>query len=1315
MMLMLAIPSAKLHSDNITPGNIRMKSISILDGLSSSNVTCISMDQDRHLWVGTDDGINVINNGHVFSFTQYSAEGDTLRSRVGNVVAMAVSNHKALVASDSDLLLFDNKTGRFGRISYNGRSMQVTAMTGLGSDGDSVYLFDSVSNSLFSASVSSGEIHLVRDFGENVAYRFGKILVSPEKNDILFLADDEKGVISMPISSGKITQVISGGEKIVAHSCIFDSDGRLWLSIFGKGLSAYSAEGRPEPRATFNKANSDLPSDYVNSVLELTDGHLMAVSTDAGVCIVNRDLRSIESITSHEAWFSTALFSDSPLELIFGTRFNGVQELRRTSLHFFANSNDASGFSLPDEMITSSLYGGNGELWLGTAGGGIYHFNEPDRRLDSFLSTRGNQITSMCSLDDRNLLVVSRFDGLRTFGKKDSKLVPYHLDCLDEITRDWLDFGGVLLSNAADGSVLVFNLDGRCCRIEGGRGTMFQLFPEDSEESILQVLPHKYTNVLVGNRRVYIMDNRDELWAKAIFSTNEDIQTATIDDDCNVWYITYSGVYRHILSTGETECVLPQNQDMRFVGIQCMGDQVWLSGRNRSIYCYSVKDKTVKAYTEEDGILPGNDFSSFSFKTDGACYFTGLEGIVSIIPAENPMPLRMQGFDVDCLAMAVDNKTARFEKDRFILPNKYNRAILIFSVVSPSAFTPAVFRYEIVDRSGHVITSSEVSDPVVSIGRLPSGEHSVRVSTFQGSGWQEYREIARINRVNDHLPVSLLVSILSFLLVVLGVFSYIRLTRNAREKSRMQEYMEGIRIRDRKGREEFTKNAIRVIRNQHSSIHSQLKDILDHGKVNPSTDKRLRDMLSKADRVDGWLESLQPIAELKKRNPVVKAVSIDGCLKPVVNDFQIDNNSEPKVEYVPMQAPLTVETDSELFSTAIVVFLANAFINRARNRIIVSSSPTNLGFVRVSVVDDGLSYPGDYDDLFDPSSEVISGDGFSSLGLAAARTGLEAIGCKVSGYRNVDNGGSTFYIDVPVLPARSDVEADKKAVQQSAKPDQDMDVPEIGEFENVTEMLDVKDFDTKDQTLLIVDDEADVRDYLSSVYSSRFKEIYLASDGKEGLEIAKEKQPGIIVSDVKMPGMNGFEFCKAVKSDIEISHLPFILLTSLAESKSQEIGYKMGADVFIPKPFDVKMLYNAIQTQLRNRYEIKKRYFSSALPEITEEQTFSAADEAFVLKLNKFINDNIGNPDLNIDMILSEMCVSRSTLFNKMNSIIGVSAARYIKNIRVERAKSLLAKTSMTVFEVASEVGFTESQYFSTVFKQETGLTPTQYRAQANR
>lgn len=288
----------------------------------------------------------------------------------------------------------------------------------------------------------------------------------------------------------------------------------------------------------------------------------------------------------------------------------------------------------------------------------------------------------------------------------------------------------------------------------------------------------------------------------------------------------------------------------------------------------------------------------------------------------------------------------------------------------------------------------------------------------------------------------------------------------------------------------------------------------------------------------------------------------------------------------------------------------------------------------------------------------------------------------------------------PVAAPASDMAQTPKPAQAVSIPDTNMEVAAIQEV----------DFDTKSMTLLIVDDQDDILQFIKEEYSSLFKTVYTAHDGKEALDLIRQKMPNVVVSDIMMPRMNGFELCKTIKTDLELSSIPVILLTSRSDPKNQDMGYKMGADSFLPKPFDSKLLYKIIRSQLKNRFDIRRQYASSFFTSISEDQTFSAADEQFVLKLNRFIRDNLSNSMLGVDMIVEHMNVSRTTLFNKMNSLVGTSTNKYIRRIRMEAAKEMLAKTSKSVGTIAEETGFSESQYFSTVFKQETGMTPSQYK-----
>ena len=193
--------------------------------------------------------------------------------------------------------------------------------------------------------------------------------------------------------------------------------------------------------------------------------------------------------------------------------------------------------------------------------------------------------------------------------------------------------------------------------------------------------------------------------------------------------------------------------------------------------------------------------------------------------------------------------------------------------------------------------------------------------------------------------------------------------------------------------------------------------------------------------------------------------------------------------------------------------------------------------------------------------------------------------------------------------------------------------------------------------------------------------------------------------------MNGFELCREVKTNLDISHIPFILLTAYHNSQNMYTGYKTGADAFLPKPFEIDGLLALIHNQLRLREQIRARYKDDKL--LThKEVSFSNADETFLLKLNSLIADNMSNPELDVAFLATNMCISRSLLFNKVKAITGMGIVDYVNKQRIEQSIVLLTTTTMNITEISEVVGFSSLRYFSKVFKSIKGEIPSAYRKQ---
>lgn len=248
-------------------------------------------------------------------------------------------------------------------------------------------------------------------------------------------------------------------------------------------------------------------------------------------------------------------------------------------------------------------------------------------------------------------------------------------------------------------------------------------------------------------------------------------------------------------------------------------------------------------------------------------------------------------------------------------------------------------------------------------------------------------------------------------------------------------------------------------------------------------------------------------------------------------------------------------------------------------------------------------------------------------------------------------------------------------------------------------------------TVLIVDDNDDIRQYLRTLLADRYY-IIEASDGESGLKLARESVPDLVVSDVMMPVMDGLTFCSKLKSHPLTSHIPVILLTARSSGLQQAEGLSMGADAYITKPFDAKVLIAQIDSLLMNRRHLRE-LFSKAKredansPADANEPEMTTPDKQFMNALRGAIDKNMGNTKLKMDDIGTELGISRVQLYRKVKALTGLSPLELLRQLRLQRAYKLLQSTDKTVAEVSYEVGFGTPGYFTSCFKKQYGMYPT--------
>ncbi|MEL7148997.1 MAG: response regulator, partial [Bacteroidota bacterium] len=229
-------------------------------------------------------------------------------------------------------------------------------------------------------------------------------------------------------------------------------------------------------------------------------------------------------------------------------------------------------------------------------------------------------------------------------------------------------------------------------------------------------------------------------------------------------------------------------------------------------------------------------------------------------------------------------------------------------------------------------------------------------------------------------------------------------------------------------------------------------------------------------------------------------------------------------------------------------------------------------------------------------------------------------------------------------------------------------------------------------TVLIIDDNAELRNYIKTELHFDYH-VELAKNGFDGLAIAEQNDIDIIITDVMMPEMDGFEFCGKIRANIKTSHIPLIMLSAKSSTKDQITGIDKGADVYLTKPFEITLLKSQIRTLLNSRRIVFNKYFEGISHVEDASSNTTTTDRAFMSKMLTYIHENISNPQLSVENLADELSLSRSQLYRKIKALTGLKSNAFIRKIRLEKAREMLTQDGASINEVSHLAGFSSPSY----------------------
>lgn len=1255
------------------PIDVRVKFVTLQDGLPSNAVSDIYQDQKGFMWFSTNNGLARYDGNQMKVYLQDSAYASSSDRRVKRITEDKDFKYMWIYTASETFYCLDMTTGHL--VDY------LSEAKGWRAQERPLHFTQSKlqENGLFYmwGPKDGGLIVDYRDGNFKVKHLSAKEMeaILPKLQDVKMA--DKQLVQKWKVPNGRVLTDNKGGKwiynntgilrKVVGDSLITlrllpnetnyidyerfniveDNHGLVWISTYGKGLFVFNHDLNQGQHFVANeKGESPIASNYLLCITaDRRDGvwvsaeyggvsHLQVM--DKGVVRIfpngreNLDLSNVVRMVKKQRDGS----------VMVGTRDGCLY-------HYSADMAQMLVKSHFDSNIYSVVEMPQGRMWIGTRGKGIYGIPGLDFK---------NKKVFCLKPDDRGRMWIG------TFGEGLSVAIPrgegyevrtFFADSvgLNEVRCLAIDRKGMLWGGTSGGLFCVdptrFAADGKGLRVYK-RGSEIHDMLVDRQGRLWLTVP--------GEGLVCMQDGNFRILDASQGLINNMVQSVVETEDGNLWVSTQQGVS-----------------------------------------CWKAKDNSFDNYLFSR-VMMGNVYNENSAVCldDGRVLLGGNYGLTIINPSRISH-VKGQTSVVFTSHPYSDEMTLSYEERS----PKINFSTLDYSDVNNVKYTYWLEGY---DSSWSVPSPT----PWVNYQNLPFGSYRLHVKASYSDGiWGKESVLDISVEPPFYLSVWAWVFYALFLTVVI-----VMVVKSIREKNILKGKI--------KFEQEFTRyklvfftNIAHEFRTPLTLIQGSLekeKRIMKTNHWQLELEKTVRTMDKSVQRmlrlIDQLLEFRKMQAgklklSLQETDVVMFVQGICKMFDDAAESKQIDFKFESQLPAYLMYL------DQQKMDKVVFNLLSNAFkYTHAKGTISVSLSFTDVMTIRVA--DTGVGIPQEKRELlfsrFMQSS--YTGESFG-IGLHLTHELVRTHHGEIT-YQENEGGGSVFVVTIPLQ--KDCYEASDFLVKDSPILKADLTKERDGQEEKTTDAVpSAPSAPLNRRTILLIEDDNDVREFLLSELESCF-DLKVASDGKAGIAMAKELDVDLIVSDVMMPGMNGFELTKRLKNSFETSHIPIILLTALSTDENVLEETESGADAYITKPFSPQLLMARI-LQLLNQREILRQKFGKVPQEIRSAMLRNEQDSLFVKRLDSIVYSRLGEQDLSVDKVAGLLHLGRTIFYKKVRGTTGYTPNEYIRVIRLRKAAELLKEGEKNVSEVAYAVGFDNPYYFSKCFKEQFGMPPSHYRS----
>lgn len=1331
-------------------------------GLSQNGVMTIFQDKDGFMWFGTHYGLNRYDGYRINTYFRGNTENDLcgddiqtiLQDSVGNIWIATIDGVSVYNPATSEFFNLKKYSPKESVFNHTILSMKYIDKEILISSNEGLWKINPGTN-LFTDAIAKSVCSNIARFKIKPILNLKSIKIHfKDKYDNYWITANNH-IITSKIIDNKllvIDEISIDAEKAVELSVLFkDNQSNIWAGTTDRGLFKITQDkGRYIPVKIYSNTNNSLS--LITDIIQDKASNLWISTRSDGIIIIpenelNQNISAVLKLNENSLYTNRikSIYISGDNTVWIGSLGNGIfyynsGGLKFTNYQLSANlNNPAVDYT---RAISKDVYN---KLWFGTLFEGLYIYDPKNQQVVKSLLSR-KSVFSLVIIDNSHY-IAGCSDGLY--------LITYGTN---NYSAQKIETGNTITGP-------VFSITNYKDKFWIGTGTGLAFLTLNKDFKAINI--HKYYNRLLVNtnsqntiRKVKFDLKNNCIWIggetsgliKAdldknfnitrflsinktynIGTNNNYISDIYIDKENNCWVCSRGGLLKLSLTNSvniqkitifTTKHGLPSNLVQSI--IEDKNGNLWL-GTIRGLVKFNSKSYQMINYDMTDGIQDYEFSEHCSFvDMNGNMYFGGINGVSEFSPNKIKFDNFVEPVIInDFIINGTSALNRLFTNGNNNLKLHSNENNLKFNFISCNFINPLKCKYayqlEGFDKEW-VYTSGEIK--TAEYPNLPSGKYIFKVKSTNEDGiWS-----SNITSLRFEISPSFWLSFpgflfyLTLLIIIIYVVSTITQKRVKKKHEELLEkqYHEQIE-KNNQSKLQFFINISHEIRTPLTLIVCSVERLISNLKLNKEQEKETATIQKNVNRMLQLTNELLEIRKIESGNYQlnVKKSDIVSFIKNIVFAFEsMAEKQNMELTFDTFSSEYLIYFDSNALEKSLSNIISNAIkYTKPNGHIQVKLNiSADSNFIEIGVIDDGIGIEQSqlakiFDRFYQLGGNIDSYENGFGIGLHLTKNLIELHKGSINVSSEI-NKGSAFTISLPVdEEVYSKTEKVEKVIWKTDFSSNFYGSDSEYIEQELTDNSDgiIENADPEKFTILYIDDNKEllenIGDYLSETYN-----VITASNGKIGFEKATLFQPDVIISDIVMPVMDGFELCNLIKTDLNTSHIPVILLTARGDSESQFKGIEIGADYFIPKPFNIKLLVLTIKNLIEAREKLRK-LFQTNQNVNPKEITTNSRDERFMEKLLNYVEDHIGEDDLNIKFIADTFAMSRSTFFRKIKAITGTTGKEFIDSVRLKRAAKLLTESDLNISEIAYDLGHSNPQYFSKWFKAYFKMSPTEYMA----